>query len=478
VKISLSTNFDPLLIKGLSGSNVSVIYGKLPSDVVGGGRPTFALPQISIDQIKQHIELAHSQGIEFNYLLNAVCLDNLECTRVKNKQILDLLDLLKELEVDWVTVAIPYLIDLVKAHLPDVKVMVSTFANVDSIQKAQYYERLGVNAITLPEQVNRNFNFLTLLRKKVNLDFHLIVTNDCLLSCPFRHHHPLFQSHASQAEHISNGFALDYCLLKCTYQKLKNPEAFIQSPWIRPEDTKYYEEIGINKFKITERMKGTQQLLNIVKAYQERSYVGNLAKLLNVRMDKGDFLVPNFEYNNNATFVDPDKMSEIYQLIFANNIIIDNKKLDGFLEFFIKNKVNCLETDCQECGYCSFIAKTAVSYDVNEYQRLIKQFDNLFNKLTSGDFFSSSNEKVITNVFWSDSINELFNKMIKAKPLIFRRMATNEIRLKAEEYVLQRGAKNVEIEDLVKANFDVTPKKFHAKIKEQLVEIGIDFGMR
>lgn len=471
MELSLSSNFDPLLIKNLKNSPVSVIYGKLTSDIIGGGRPSFALPQINKDQLEDHIKLVHSQGLEFNYLLNAVCLDNLECTRDKNRKILDLLDLIKQLGIDWVTVTVPYLIDMVNKILPEVKIMISTFANVDSVQKAQYYEKLGVQAITLPEQLNRNFSFLRQLRANVNLDIHLIATNDCLLSCPFRHHHPLFQSHASQSEHVSQGFALDYCLLKCTYHKLKYPEAFIQSPWIRPEDIKYYEEIGINKFKITERMKNTKQLLQVIDVYRNRSFAGNLAKILNVRMDESDFILPDFKYNDKPKFVDPNRMVDIYALIFANKVFIDNKKLNNFLEFFIKNEINCLSLDCQKCGYCASVAQKVITYDADEYGQLVNKYERLFNGLTTGNFFR---EKGCPSKFiWNTASNNLFDKMVQGKPAIFRKIAAIKIKREAEKQALQRDDNEIITKDLVAANFAVTPKKYHDKVKTQLAELGV-----
>ena len=43
-------NWGYKLIDELSGANVSGIYGMLPSHVVGGGRPSAALPKISKEE--------------------------------------------------------------------------------------------------------------------------------------------------------------------------------------------------------------------------------------------------------------------------------------------------------------------------------------------------------------------------------------------------------------------------------------------
>ena len=87
MQLSVATNFDDELIRRAKDYPVSELFGKLSSDFVGGGRPTFYLPPISRSRFEQHIRLARSLGIGFNYLLNAACLDNLEFTRTGQRAI-------------------------------------------------------------------------------------------------------------------------------------------------------------------------------------------------------------------------------------------------------------------------------------------------------------------------------------------------------------------------------------------------------
>lgn len=54
------------------------------------------------------------------------------------------------------------------------------------------------------------------------------------------------------------GFYLDYCLIKCTLIRFSNFKEMLKTRWIRPEDLKEYEEIGIDSFKITGRDIGIQ----------------------------------------------------------------------------------------------------------------------------------------------------------------------------------------------------------------------------
>ena len=108
MRLTVATNFDSGLIKDLTGLPVYEVFGKLPADPVGGGRASYMLSPLSKRALADHIKEAHSQGFRFNYLLNAACLDNLEWTRREQRRIRQLLDWLAEIEVDAVTISLPY----------------------------------------------------------------------------------------------------------------------------------------------------------------------------------------------------------------------------------------------------------------------------------------------------------------------------------------------------------------------------------
>lgn len=469
MRLSIGTNFSEDLLQNIEDTHVKCLFGKLTSDIIGGGRPSFALPQVDEEIIVTHIANTHKRGIEFNYLLNSVCLDNLELTKMTNKEIIYFLHKIREWKVDWVTITIPYLINLVKKQLPEVRISISTFSNVDSIQKAKFYENLGVDEITLPESCNRNFSFLSQLKKSTKMDYQLIATNDCLLSCQYRHHHPIFQSHASQTNHITKGFALDYCLLRCTQYRLKDPSQYIKSPWIRPEDLGIYEELGFDKFKITERLKNTKSLKKVISAYSDRHFDGNLAEILNIRMNQEDFVFPNFSYNENSDFADPEKFTNIYRLLFSNKVFIDNRKLDGFINFFIKKDFDCLQSDCNSCGYCNRIANNVIKINDDEAKKSLERFDEVFEELDSGKFFEEKKGSCI----WNEDIHELLHKIIKEKPIFIRKIAYSQIKKRSEELSKEESLNEVSLKNLLIANFEMTPKAFHKQILQSFPKIGI-----
>lgn len=468
MKLSVGTNFDDRLPLLLKDSHVDVFYGKLSSDLVGGGRPTFALPTIDRTRVEEHVKLLHAYGFKFNYLLNATCLDNLETTKEFHYRLRELLEWIGTLQPEYVTVSLPMLVDMVRTALPDVKISLSTFANVNTLRQAHYFEERGVSEITLPESRNRDFAFLESLRKSTSCDYQLIATNDCLLDCPMRQNHANFQSHASQCNHVTDGFALDYYMLRCTERKLQHPEELLKSQWIRPEDMHIYEELGYHKFKLTERMKTTEKIADTALAYSGRSYQGNLLSLLNSRMAEADFEMPNFSKNIKEDFAPSEKMRQVYSLLFSFQANIDNESLEGFLEGFRAKR--CDRMDCDKCGYCAEWASRTVQV-AKPGGAVLQEFEQLFAALASGTFFESA---VGAPVTWTAESQSLYEGVVGRKPEFIRDMASTEIRKKAEELAAANGTGLVSRYEVAKANVLCTPADFRMFALMDLRALGFD----
>lgn len=408
MRLSVGTNFDAKLLDGIKDTHTEMIYGKLPDDIIGGGRPAFLLPKVTPEDLENHVKLAHAYGFEFSYLFNTACMGNEETQQATNRKIFELLDWLKQIKVDWITVVFPYFVDIIRKYAPEIKIALSTFADVVTLQKALQFERMGVNQITLPEGLNRNFKLLRLLKKKLSCDLQLIATNTCLISCPYRNTHTNFLSHASKPK----GLAVNYCMLRCTQMTVESPAEIIKSGWIRPEDLHYYEEIGIDKFKLTSRMMTTRKLLTTVHAYNNRKYDGDLGDILNFRV-KTDFMPPNKEIMQQMmkTSMDGDAktIGEFNELIFARRLGIDNKKLGDFLSHFVVNEPDCLNMQCgSQCKYCYEIANKSVSFDKGYNDILDKKLQEKFDLLASGKFFDNTEKTK-----WEQDAENVYKTLIE-----------------------------------------------------------------
>ena len=398
MKIRLGSNWDISSLDALKGTSVDALFGKLPFDVVGGARPGFVLPQVDRNYVERYIKACHERGLEFSYLLNAPCLGNLQYSKKGYGQLTELLEWIDQSGADAVTIGLPYLIDLVRKRFPRLKVKVSTTARVNTVRKALQYEDMGVEEIIVDEHINREFKTLEAIRKAVKCNLELIVNNICLWQCPYNYEHVNHDGHASR-----EGEEEDYCYLQypgylCLYRKLTDPVELLKSPWIRPEDIPHYEAIGYEHFKITERFKKTSLLLEHVKAYENRRYDGNLLDLFTLPR-KGAFTPVHLDYFIKPEHVNIMKISElekVFDLEVRELIQMDNRKLDGFIEFFKKN--DCNQTTCSACRYCETVfEKTAVVNEegVKKAGRRVRDFSD---KLLTGEIFEIPSSHLIFRI--------------------------------------------------------------------------------
>jgi collagenase-like PrtC family protease len=398
MKIRLGANWDFSSLDALKGTSVDALFGKLPFDVVGGARPGFVLPQVDRDYVGRYIKACHERGLEFSYLLNAPCLGNLQYSKKGYGQLVELLEWIDQSGADAVTIGLPYLIDLVRKRFPRLKVKVSTTARVNTVRKALQYEDMGVEEIIIDEHINREFKTLELIRKAVKCNLELIVNNICLWQCPYNYEHVNHDGHASR-----EGEEEDYCYLQypgylCLYRKLTDPVELLKSPWIRPEDIPHYEAIGYEHFKITERFKKTSLLLEHVKAYENRRYDGNVLDLFTLPR-KGAFTPVNLEYFIKPEHVNIMKISElekVFDLEVRELIQMDNRKLDGFIEFFKKN--DCNQTTCSACRYCESVFEKVAVVDEEGVKKASRRVRDFSDKLLTGEIFEIPSSHLIFRI--------------------------------------------------------------------------------
>lgn len=401
---SVATNFKDDLISGLAPYPVKELYGKLNSDVIGGGRSSYLISKISRKKLIDHVLLARKNGIAFNYLLNAACLDNIETTRSGQKQIRELLDWICENKIESVTISNILLFKIIKKNYPQLKIRVSVFNGVDHLQKAKYWADLGVDTICLDSlTVNREFATLKSLRNNLSCNLELLVNNNCVQSCAISTCHMNLLAHSSQKNHSSGGFVIDHCVLECSKNKLKDPQNYLKSDWIRPEDIHLYEEMGFNSFKIVERNLPTPLMIQRVKAYAERRFEGNLLDLIQpygqaefklsqkdkfLSMFRFAFLLNPFKVN--VTKLNPlinlaKKRGMLSPLSGEPPIYIDNRKLDQFIDRF--KSTGCRNINCEACNHCNQFAQNAITVNPQYQAECLSLYNEVDELLESGKLF-------------------------------------------------------------------------------------------
>lgn len=401
---SVATNFKDDLIEGIKDYPVKELYGKLNSDIVGGGRSSYLISKISRKKLIDHVELARKNGIGFNYLLNAACLDNIETTKYGQKQIRQLLDWITDNKINSVTVSNILLFKIIKKNYPELKIRVSVFNNVDHVQKAKYWDDLGADTICLDSlTVNREFQTLKSLRNNLSCNLELLVNNNCVQSCAISNCHMNLLAHSSQKNHSSGGFVIDHCVLECSKNKIRDPQNYLKSDWIRPEDIYHYEELGFHSFKIVERNLPTPLMIQRVKAYHERRFDGNLLDLIqpygqaDYQPSKREKLASMFRFAFllNPFKVNVTKLSPLINLAKKRGMLsplngtppiyIDNRKLDDFIHRF--RSAGCRNVNCETCTHCELFAKKAITINPEYQAECLSLHQEVDELLESGKLF-------------------------------------------------------------------------------------------
>ena len=100
-----------------------------------------------------------------------------------------------------------------------------------------------------------------------------MVNESCLRRCKRREEH---------YGTIGNGQGDLKFHLWCNTIKMRHPYELLMSNFIRPEDMVRYEKMGLRYFKVTGRSKPFGWLEEVIQAYLQRRYNGNLMRLLGI----------------------------------------------------------------------------------------------------------------------------------------------------------------------------------------------------
>ena len=106
MQLAVPANYDSEIVPELAKYPVREVYGKLPGDFVGGGRPSYMGTPISFRNLGRYVAVLQKHGIAFNYLLNSSCHGNREWTRSWQKRLMRLMDRLSEIGIRKLGVAL------------------------------------------------------------------------------------------------------------------------------------------------------------------------------------------------------------------------------------------------------------------------------------------------------------------------------------------------------------------------------------
>lgn len=388
MKYTVGFNWDDALFSKIDYPEVFSVYAGEGNSVIGSGRAPLVIKSVDEKHIRKCINLAHKQGLEFDFTLNSGCLSNKEFTKEGHKEIVEYLEWIADLGVDSITVTLPSIINIAKKYIPKVKIKVSTFQKIASVEMAKRFESLGVESIMLAENCNRDFRLLESIRSAVGCKLALIANVGCIYHCPNSHSHIVSTSHSCDHDKEQSIFTIIPHSADCMLAKLSNPVDVVKARYIRPEDVHYYENLGIDILKLCDRHTKTKVIEERVKAYINRSFEGNLMDLIGQKSErKSDEINPKeFEkllLNSNENKKKTYEYFSYFNFSISDLIYIDNKKYpEDFLEQFRNN--DCTRTDCAQCGYCRRITDKVMKVDDKRVQVAVDGLKDLKKKMCNG----------------------------------------------------------------------------------------------
>lgn len=328
-------------------SRVFETYGNITiGNFFGSGRLIRHTPKIDIFDFKDYIEYSMKKGIDFNYTLNATHLHNMEFTQEGAAELKDFLREIFKTGIRSVTVSLPSLMELVQSTGYDFSIKASCLCQVTNPNRALAYKRMGVNKIVVDESLNKDFFTLKRIRDAFGENVEIIVNQICDKNCMYRMFH--YNMIAGDAQGTANKVSINYFEHRCVLQQLKTIDNLLKLCWVRPEDIKYYTEIGINYFKLQGRHTFVQggDPVKTVKYYFEEDFDGNLMDLLSMFANLTGFKVH-----------------------------VDNKKLEGFIKPFYE-KENFCKNNCPTCGYCESFAQKCI--DLKAAREIVKMAKDFY----------------------------------------------------------------------------------------------------
>lgn len=388
MKYTVGYNWDINLLNKLESSEIESVYAGESGAVIGSGRAPLVIQNVDENQIREHINIAHEQGLEFDLTLNSGCLSNREFTKTGHREIVEYLERIEDMGVDSITITLPSIIRIAQKYIPKVKIKVSTFQKISSVEMAKRFEDMGVNTIMLSENCNRDFKLLEEIRKSVKCKLALIANVGCVFNCANSHSHIVSTSHSCDLDVRQTIFTIIPHSAECMLTKLKNPTEIVKARYIRPEDVYVYEDLGIDILKICDRHTKTDIMEKRIKAYTTCNFEGNLLDLIGQKSERKSDEINQTEFQKLLSEGDEavNKTMEYFKYFdfsISDLIFIDNKAYPAdFLDKF-RNR-DCIRTDCNKCNYCNKIAKEVMHTSSSKIDLIIKGLEELKTKMCNG----------------------------------------------------------------------------------------------
>lgn len=279
-----------------NGNKLTELYGTVPNEVIVTGRYNKILDNMSKEKaLDFKRNFVDKNGLKFAYLLNAP----VDIGVLREEKLENYLNwIINDFKAKSLTISSKPLLKKVRELFPSVDINISTIAGIKDEKSFEEFLKFSPKRMVLHHDCVKDIVALKQMKslcEKNNIILELMVNESCINHCSSRNAHYNCLADNTDDHNFHK---------RCNMEKIRNPYHLLYANYIRPEDIKLYSEMGIHYFKITGRSKPIWWHKEVVKAYLEGKYDGNLIRLLGI---------------------DPCLEAEKF-------IYLDNQSLDGFVE--------------------------------------------------------------------------------------------------------------------------------------------------
>lgn len=306
-------------------------------------RPDFRIPDVGVVELKKHVSKLADIGVVFNYTLNTIfpgSRDELISSLYSFRRVLSNL---KFCGITRITVANPLVMQLIREVSGSYfELEVSTIAHIDNVSQIQYlHEQYGLRKVCIGIHKNRSFRWLRKAAQYCNengIEAEILANEFCAnggvgysTHCTYRDSCYLLHATDRTVEDTQefDGYPMAHCMTSRGTDSVN----WLRTRFVRPQDLHYYNDVGINKFKLSGRTGSLEYMEFLIDAYMSGTFSGNLLSL----------------WKPLETITSGES-----ELEFHHEVDIPTDRLDGFLDHWADYlNFECANVLCgTDCTYC------------------------------------------------------------------------------------------------------------------------------
>jgi len=332
-----------------------IFFGRMPKDNVGSVFDLFLKNRApaGFKEVKNFSDHVRSRGKSFYYLMDAVCLNNIEFLRGPHFKLIEFLKKVHDCGCDGVIVSSLMLMQIIQKQFPKLKVIISPAARIDSRQSAETTFSQGADGIIYSFFLARDKNFLDMIHREFSEKLNIIYLNSgCYLHSIFCVRHLAEMSHFSQNFISHKMQSTDIAGLTCVAEKIKKPEKHLSAGFLPPQlFDGFKNEYPELDYFISDSNATFDSVKLVFDAYFRAAPVQNVFSIV-----KNYFCLSNLRFN--SIKLGPEAAAKI----------VDES---------IGLRSLCAYLDCDKCLKCLDFFKKHGSYDESEREKILKEIKEL-----------------------------------------------------------------------------------------------------